>query len=128
MLKQDDKRSTDERTSQIAFAVDALRAVVFVNGGAVIALLTFLGQAWSKNELQVALIVSALRPGLLLFVAGTVCGISAQGFAYLSQLAFGDDRQKAGRVLRNICIALGGSGIVFFSAGALSTLLLLVRS
>jgi hypothetical protein len=103
--------------AQIAFARDALRGIVILNGGAIIALLTFFGQAWSKNEAQARVVILFLREGLILFVFGSVCGIAAQGFAYLAQQSFVEERRWGGRIFRGLCILLGILGIVFFAWG-----------
>lgn len=85
MLVNEAPKAGNERESQVTFAVDALRGIVFTNGGAVIALLTFVGQAWGKGEAQAFILIEAIRTGMLLFLAGTTCGIAAQGLAYVAQ-------------------------------------------
>ena len=108
--------------AQIAFAQDALRGIVLLNGGAVLAILTFFGQAWSKNEAQAVFVIMALRPGLILFVFGALCGIAAQGSAYLAQQHFVEGRRDLGVNLRRVCIALGIGGMYFFAHGCYASI------
>jgi hypothetical protein len=122
MLTTETSEPDIERGSQIAFALDALRGIVFANGGAVIALLTFIGQAWSKNEHQATIVIGAIKPGLLMFVFGTLFGITAQGLAYLAQLSFGNGKRVAGRRYRLMCISLAVGGIVLFGYGAIAAI------
>ena len=122
MLVNEAPKAGNERESQVTFAVDALRGVVFTNGGAVIALLTFIGQAWGKGEAQAFVLIEAIRNGMLLFLVGTTCGIAAQGFAYVAQLSFGYGMRGWGLAVRGACLALGLAGICLFMYGAISTL------
>ena len=122
MLTTETNEPANERGSQIAFALDALRGIVFANGGAVIALLTFIGQAWSKDVSQAAIVIMCIKPGLLMFVFGTIFGITAQGMAYLSQLSFGNNNRNMGQTLRCACMLLSISGIILFGWGAIAAI------
>lgn len=108
-------------TAQVAFAQDALRGIVLLNGGAIIALLTFFGQAWSKNENQGAMVISALKTGLLLYIFGALAGILAQGLAYLAQQNFVDGNRRLALNLRRTCIAVALSGMYFFGHGSIAS-------
>lgn len=114
--------SDTERSAQLAFAIDALRGIVIVNGGSVVALLAFFGQAWSKNEVQATMLMSSLRMGLGMFVAGTVAGISAQGLAFLAQMLFNEGHRVAGYWVRGVCIAVSLCGVLFFACGSYTSL------
>jgi hypothetical protein len=107
--------------AQIAFALDALRGIVVLNGGALIALLTFLGQAWSKNENQAIIVAMGLRKGLVCFVLGALAGIVAQGLAYLAQQHFVEDKRLSGCRLRIACIAMSLGGMSFFAFGCFAS-------
>jgi hypothetical protein len=118
-MKPDDATAAQIRgEAQIAFAQEALRGIVLLNGGAIIALLTFFGQAWSKNDVQAKMVMTFLQTSLLLFVFGALCGIAAQGFAYLSQQYFVEGRRAIGLNLRRVCIALSLGGMYFFAHGS----------
>lgn len=117
MSDPDKSESQVRGEAQVAFAQDALRGIVLLNGGAIIALLTFFGQAWSKNEAQAVFVIMSIRPGLVLFVVGVLCGISAQGLAYLSQQNFVEERRTRGMLFRHFCIALSIGGMYLFAHG-----------
>lgn len=119
MQSHDDTAEQIRGTAQISFAQDALRGIVLLNGGAIIALLTFFGQAWSKNEVQAAVVMSTLKTGLLLFVFGALAGILAQGLAYLAQQNFVDGNRRLAINVRRACIAVAISGMYFFGHGSL---------
>ena len=102
-------------------AEDALRGIVLLNGGAIIALLTFFGQAWSKNENQGAMVMSELKTGLLLYIFGALAGILAQGLAYLAQQNFVDGNRRLALNFRRFCIAVALSGMYFFGHGSLAS-------
>lgn len=105
--------------AQIAFAQDALRGIVLLNGGAVVALLAFFGQVWGKSEIQAILVMSFLRTAIILLVLGALSGIVAQGLAYLSQQAFVEGNRTMGRTLRHSCICLAIAGMYFFVHGSI---------
>ena len=106
-------------SAQVAFAQDALKGIVLLNGGGVVALLAFFGQAWSKNEAQATLVMSYLRTGLILLVFGALSGIVAQGLAYLSQQAFVEGNNTLARHLRRACITFAIAGMYFFAHGSI---------
>jgi ABC-type antimicrobial peptide transport system permease subunit len=122
MKSRDEAIQKLQGDAQIAFAQDALRGIVILNGGAVLALLTFVGQIISKNENYGNLVIFSLKKAFIFFIAGVVCGITAQGCAYLSQQAFVEERQNFGRSLRHICIAASISGIFLFAYGSFATI------
>lgn len=109
-------------TAQILLAQDALRGIVILNGGAMIALLTFFGQAWAKNEAQAAFVMAQLRTSLILFVLGALSGVLAQGLAYLAQQLLAEERQVAGRRFRNVCICFAAAGMYFFAHGGIAAI------
>lgn len=104
--------------AQIAFAQDALRGIVLLNGGALIALLALFGQVWSKDASEASLVMATLKPGLLLFLCGTLSGIAAQGMAYLAQQSFVEGRRALGRNLHHVVVLLSLSGMYFFAHGS----------
>jgi hypothetical protein len=109
-------------SAQVAFAQDALRGIVLLNGGAIIALLTFFGQAWSKNPEQANLVMQKLKTGLLLFVFGALSGIIAQGLAYLAQQYFVEERRKIAVNFRYSCILFSMLGVIFFAFGSINSI------
>lgn len=118
MPNDDETVKQIQGAAQVAFARDALRGIVLLNGGAIIALLTFFGQAWSKNELQAEVVMARLKTGLLFFVFGALAGIFAQGLAYFAQQHFVEVNQFLARCLRLVCGAVAFSGMLFFAVGS----------
>jgi hypothetical protein len=94
---------------------EALNALVLINGGAVVALLGFMGATVSKG-LPAALGASLTWP-LLHFGFGVLMGALAFGTRYLSQALFAIQKQRAGNVLNGIAITFAVSGYVLFGTG-----------
>lgn len=68
----------------IGFGQGAIRSLVLINGGAAIAVMTFIGN--SKNEdLK---LVKALSQSLLLFSSGVAAAALVAGFAYVAQFLY----------------------------------------
>lgn len=103
--------------AQVAFGLDALRGVVVLNGGGVLALMTFIGQAWSKDERQARVLILLLKPCVALLLFGAVAGILAQGLAYLAQQSFVEGGARAGKAFRAACVFSTILGVVFFAWG-----------
>lgn len=127
MPAEDDTIAQLRGSAQIAFAQDALRGIVLLNGGAVIALLAFFGQVWSKDQAQAALVMSLLRTGLVLLVLGALSGILAQGLAYLAQQAYVENRRVLGQSLRRLCITFAVAGMYFFGHGSIAAITDFIR-
>ncbi|MDZ7750747.1 MAG: hypothetical protein U5S82_03610 [Gammaproteobacteria bacterium] len=106
--------------AQIAFAQDALRGIVLLNGGALISLLALFGQVWSKDSAEASIVMISLRPGLLFYLLGTIAGIIAQGAAYLSQQYFVEGHHVVGIALRHVVIMLSLCGIYLFAHASFS--------
>lgn len=75
--------------SLVPMSIEVLKICVFLNGGAAVAILAFLGNILSKPNPATGL---NLGPSLRLFAGGAVLGSLAFAFAYLCQLAlFNED-------------------------------------
>ena len=68
--------------SMVSLSTEALKTLFLINGGAVVALLAYLGQAASRNQLA-----RRAECPLAFFVAGLVLCALAFGSAYRTQLA-----------------------------------------
>lgn len=73
--------------SIIEAGLSALKSVILINGGAAIALLAFLGNAWDKGIQANG--VLALIASLSLFSKGVFAGAVGMGFRYFSQAFYG---------------------------------------
>jgi hypothetical protein len=86
------ERLTETYKSLITLSVEAFRYLALINGGAIVALLTYLGNA-AKNSDN----TPDLGMPLLWFIVGLVaCGI-AMAFAYLTQLRLFNDLLLTGK-------------------------------
>lgn len=63
----------------------ALKSAFLINGGAAVALLAFIGNAWTKTQAN----INGLGFPLLLYVFGVLFPAVASGLTYLSQCQYG---------------------------------------
>lgn len=100
----------------------ALTTAILLNGGAAIALLAWLGNVYSKNQ-----VIPPVMPALLLFALGVFFSSFATGTAYLAQAKFqvhakkqlnGNETGDEPKGLQFISISLVGIGYIFFLVGA----------
>lgn len=104
----------------IHFAGAALKTLFWLNGGAAVAMLAFLGNIWSKSPHSV--IASGITKSLWFFCVGIVVSVICYGFAYLCQVCFTEIARPAlkqwlGGALRMITVLLGFGTIWFFYRG-----------
>lgn len=109
--------------SLMVYGNNAVKFVLLVNGGATIALLTFLGDFLKNGNVSIG-----MGWPLACFLLGIVVGGVANLTAYLTQLALfnesSDNKQKTGHQIwlyRTLYLIIGG--IALFSFGAILTLL-----
>lgn len=88
---------------------------MIVNGGAVIALLGFLGAAISK-EMPRTLGLGLTMP-LLLFGAGVLLGALGFGARYISQACYSGDRPNWGQGFTVVAVVFGLSAYGIFGCG-----------
>lgn len=94
----------------------ALRGSMLINGGAAVAVLGFLSNAWSRGVPPSVL--QTLPASLLLFGAGVLGGALAAGATYLSQEAYASKQERLGKGLRALAIALVVGSYIVFAWGA----------
>jgi len=95
---------------------EALNALLLINGGAVVAILGFLGNAFSKEKFSPQLGLDLTYP-LACFGAGVLAGAAAYGVRYFSQACFASEWGKAGTTLSVLAIVVGICGYVAFGLG-----------
>jgi len=84
------ERLTESYRSLVTLSVEGFRYLALINGGAIVALLAYLGNVEGNN-------VPDLSEPLLWFIGGLVaCGI-AMAFAYLTQLRLFNDLLLIGK-------------------------------
>ncbi len=107
----------------ISTGQSALKSAMLVNGGAAVAVLAFLGNAWAKDIPKHVLTEAAY--GLSLFVWGVLAAASAAGATYLSQAGYGGEFGKGSKTIggvgRGLAILLVVSSYILFSYAAWQT-------
>lgn len=74
----------------------ALKANVFLNAGAAVAILAFLANIFNSID---AVVAGRIIFSICIFSSGALLGSIATGFTYLSQYAFQDDKKTIGSYL-----------------------------
>ena len=97
----------------IHFAGTTLKMLFWLNGGAAVAMLAFLGNIWSKCPSSV--IASGIIKALWFFCLGIVVSVICCGFSYFCQVCFTEisKPQWLGSILR-ITVVLCGCGTIWF--------------
>jgi hypothetical protein len=110
------------------FAVLAIRTINLASGGAVIAVLTFLGNLWTKQDDAVAAqIAQQLKWPIILFAVSFVLSVFTAAFAYISALAqayYLDSGAESwlgrnGRRIRLLAIVLALTAAAIFGVAAI---------
>jgi hypothetical protein len=92
---------------------------VLINGGAAIAILTFLGNVWAKDPITHKA-AGALAWPLELFLIGVGLGAVTAALAYVSQSCFGRRWNKASTYFQGLAVAATAAEIAAFIWGLLS--------
>jgi len=109
------------------FAVVSIRSLTLINGGAVVAILAFLGSVWrSSDRGGPPSIAVLLAEPLGWFIAGLALAVASAMTSYLSQVAFlelrtekdGRRQSTAGDVLRGMAIGAACFSLVCFCVGS----------
>ena len=109
----------------VEFAILAIRTLILVNGAAVIALLTFVGQVWANDQHNGSNMAHILFWPLLCFLIGLVMAVITTLLAYLTQMIT-TERGKGtippeSKRLRLVAILASGLSVSAFAAGAVLT-------
>lgn len=101
--------------SVIEFSKMAVQSAIWINGGAAIALLAFLGQLAKEQPDKIPIIIPAILP----FGVGVFLGGVTAGFAYLSQRLYANENsEKAGFSFNVIAIFSGAVSYAAFALGS----------
>lgn len=105
--------------SVITAGQSALKASMIINGGAIVALLAFIGHVGDK----ISNIQPLLASSIWLFCLGVLASAVASGFTYLSQLAYSNPKSiKFGIPLHIFTVLLVIGSYVLFASGCFGTL------
>lgn len=109
----------------VDFAIIGIKTLVMVNGAAVIALLTFVGQVWANDQHNGSVMAKILFWPLLFFLTGLILAVITTLLGYVTQMITtergGGTIPPAAMRLRVIAIAASIFSVVAFAAGAIAT-------
>ncbi len=94
---------------------EALNSVILINGGAVVAILSFLGAVAVKGAEQK--LAGYLTLPLLQFGLGVFSGSFAFGVRYLSQACYGAYNERWGNIFRAVAVVLTLAAYTSFAFG-----------
>jgi len=97
----------------------ALRALLTINGGAIIAFLTFIGHLWDKDRLPPPASVSLLATALEILVMGTFLTVLAYGAIFLTNVLSRYERTKASDRMFGATLVFGFLSAVSFLVASL---------
>ncbi len=111
----------------VEFAVLALRTLVLVNGAAVIALLTFVGQVWANDQRNGSGMAHILFWPLIFFLTGLVMALVATILAYITQMITTEHGRGTipaiSKKVRRFAILTAVLSVVCFATGSIATAL-----
>ncbi|MES2473892.1 MAG: hypothetical protein V4601_13755 [Pseudomonadota bacterium] len=109
----------------VEFAITAIKTLVMVNGAAVIALLTFVGQVWANDQHNGSAMAHILFWPLLFFLTGLIMAVLTCLLAYITQMITTEHGGGAipplSKKIRLSAITTSVLSIMAFTAGAIST-------
>jgi endonuclease YncB( thermonuclease family) len=94
------------------FATIAIRSLLLINGGALVALLTLTGGVWSRAPAEGKQLVLTLHEGLLAFGGGVIACLLTSFSSYIAQSAFAHAGTEEGRVKR-LGLWFQATGVIF---------------
>jgi len=103
----------------IGFAQAALKTSLLVNGAAAIALLTFIGNIWTK--VQAPAVAQSLSAALVLFCLGALAAALSTATTYLTQYCYQRPRQKTAMTFHMATLVLITVSYAFFGFGIFKT-------
>ena len=122
ILAQYDAEQAQDRElfrSVITSGQAALKSAILINGGAVVALLAFIGGVFknlseSSSDSEV---ISKLSYAMIYFVAGVLSGAVASGITYLAQYAYAFKKWCIGHILTGVIVLLVFGCYILFVVG-----------
>lgn len=101
--------ATDRLKNQMTIADATMKALMLANGGAMVALFTFVGNLIAKSATKPLFDSAALWTAFACFVTGLVAALLTHAFAFVSQERF--YHQSIHEVLRNQTMLLTGEAL-----------------
>ena len=115
----DSQERTDLRNSLVALAQGAIKAPMLLNGASAVALLAFIGQVWSKDDMENT--INTMSCAIAIFVVGVFLAAFSTFLAYFVQVFYyrfssggnGSDEKIAERLRFAVIVFLILSYLVF---------------
>jgi hypothetical protein len=119
--RRDPRKSIQKRKYQtvVESGQHALRALLTINGGAIIAFLTFVGHLWDKGGLPPKASVSLLATALDILVIGTFLTVLAYGAIFLTNVLSRYERTKASDRMFGATLIFGFLSAISFLVASL---------
>lgn len=112
--------------SVISTGQNALKCSLIINGGASLALLTFIGNYLTKSN-SPSLIISMLAFPLYIFTLGVFSAALSSGFTYFVQYSYYEDWSKRARTSQVSAILLATISFIMFGIGVFKTYKVLIN-
>jgi hypothetical protein len=103
------------------FAMLAVRSLIVVSGGALLAILTFIGNLWTKSDVVAQNIAHSMASAIQWFMFALVMGLATAMLAYLSALAQVYRMTRSGTPLANHALNIRWAAI---AAAVISVILI----
>lgn len=98
----------------IGYSTLTIKALMLINGGAVVALLTFFGTTWKDNHS----VILKILPAMNIFLLGIFLAVAVAGLSYLGQMFFARKKNKIAIPLQLFAIFFGFISLCCFGYGA----------
>ena len=98
---------------------EAINSAILINGGAVVVVMAFLGNAISKTEMTQ--LVRGMTTPLLVFGLGVLAGSVAFGSRYVTQFFYAVDWQRSGHIFNGLAWLTTISALCAFGYGVFET-------
>ena len=109
----------------VEFAILAIRTLILINGAAVIALLTFVGQVWANDQHNGSAMAHILFWPLLFFLIGVIMAVTTTLLAYITQMLTTEHGRGTipaiSKRVRIFAILSAVLSLMSFTAGAVTT-------
>ena len=104
----------------IDFASLGIRSLILVNGGAIIGILTFLGNLWTKDDAAAKATAAAVAPALSFFIIGLTLALATSLLAYVAQVGFTEFVREGKPPLWAVISRIAGLLFAIFSAASMA--------
>lgn len=107
----------------VDFALITIRSLVLVNGAAIVGIITFTGNMWSKRSPSAEHLAKSIAPAIGYFATGLVLALLTAGFAYIAQVVYVELKRPqpalhVGNWIRAAAILFAVLSLVAFIVGA----------